>query len=421
MNGTHIVESGESLIGIATANGVTLGEILQANPKFTKNGRSPNQLHPGEEVSIPAKKKFSRSIDVKTGQSTCLNCPTSVEFAPVVPGTKCGWDPASSIPWKSLRRGQQNTVKATIVPEKNVACVKFESSNASVKVSPATAAAASQTLTLTGVSAGEAEIKATCNGATLGSFKVRTYDFSLPAMVADSKRKAGFNADGTIANDMKYGDYSNAQIEALGFMFKLDALAGGLGSVSAESLFRDMRRMSKDLFAMDDLEENIDKMIDRFKGNTGGTYSNASLTSAVREHASNKRFVEQIRKGLEKAINDHKGDIGKLTKNMDVKLIGHPVFNSSSDIASGLTIAINDTWAYEVSITAYELFDRCYKGEFNVTLYDHFGLDQPDVEKKYSYLVGFRSWFILQHLQRFSYKPFITEVKMIYPFEGHLS
>ncbi len=97
MNGTHIVESGESLIGIAAANGVTLGEILQANPKFMRNGRSPKEIHPGEEVTIPTK-KFSRNIDVKTGQATCPNCPAKVEFSPVVPDAKCGWDPTAPSP-----------------------------------------------------------------------------------------------------------------------------------------------------------------------------------------------------------------------------------------------------------------------------------------------------------------------------------
>lgn len=169
------------------------------------------------------------------------------------------------------------------------------------------------------------------------------------------------------------------------------------------------------------LEDNIKRMIDKFEDNTGGAYSNGDLTEAVRNHESTKRFVEQIRKGLAAALKKHKGHINNLTKNVDVRLIGRPVFNSTSDTLSGLTIAINDTWAYKVSVTNYELSGKNYKGIFNVALYDHFGLDQPDVEKKYKYLAGFRTWFILQHLKRFSYKPFITEIEMIHSFEGHLS
>jgi uncharacterized protein (TIGR03034 family) len=240
--------------------------------------------------------------------------------------------------------------------------------------------------------------------------------YILPVIVADSKRKPGLNEDGTVANDMKYGDYTKAQIENLGFMFKMY----NLDEVSADALFLDLRLMSKDLFAQGDLEGNIGRMIDRFRSNTGGTYSDPSLTKAAREHASTKRFEGQIRNALADAIKNHKGDISKLTKNLDVKLIGRPVFNTNSDILDGLTIAINDTWAYKVAITEYALSNKRYKGTFSVTLYDHFGLDQPDVEKKYRYLAGFRAWFILQHLKRFAYKPFITEVEMTYPFEGQL-
>ncbi len=252
--------------------------------------------------------------------------------------------------------------------------------------------------------------------ATVGTARNPLQAFTLPVIVADSKRKPGLNEDGTVANDMKYGDYTQAQIENLGFTFKIY----DLDKVPAEALFFDLRLMSKALFAKGDLEDNIGRMIDRFQSNTGGTYSDPSLTRAAREHASTRRFEGQIRSGLADAIKKHKGDISKLTKNLDVRLIGRPVFNTNSDILDGLTIAINDTWAYKVAITEYALSQKRYKGTFSVTLYDHFGLDKPDVEKKYKYLAGFRAWFILQHLKRFSYKPFITEVELTYPFEGQL-
>ncbi|MFL5354550.1 DUF3289 family protein [Archangium sp.] len=242
----------------------------------------------------------------------------------------------------------------------------------------------------------------------------------LPVIVADSKRKPGLNDDGTAANDMRYGDYTQDQIENLSFMFQVDDFTVGLDKVSAKTLFDSLRFMSTTLFAKGDLEGNIQRMVDRFESNTGAAYSDAILTSAVREHASTKRFVEQIRKALAGAIKNHNGDISKLTKNLDVKLIGRPVFNTKEDIVSGLTIAINDTWAYKVAITSYELSGKRYKGNFSVTLYDHFGLDQPDVEKFYKFGAGFRAWFILQHLKRFAYKPFITEAEMTYSFEGQL-
>ncbi|MFP1728971.1 DUF3289 family protein [Lonsdalea quercina] len=35
-------------------------------------------------------------------------------------------------------------------------------------------------------------------------------------------------------------------------------------------------------------------------------------------------------------------------------------------------------------------------------------------------LLGFRSWFILQHMKQFGYKPFITVMDMDYPIKGTL-
>jgi hypothetical protein len=67
------------------------------------------------------------------------------------------------------------------------------------------------------------------------------------------------------------------------------------------------------------------------------------------------------------------------------------VFNSTGDtFAGGSPFAINDTWAYQSEILYYDYkTDRNFKGTLKVTLYDDFGLDKPDVEKKFGYLRGF--------------------------------
>ena len=62
------------------------------------------------------------------------------------------------------------------------------------------------------------------------------------------------------------------------------------------------------------------------------------------------------------------------------------------------------------------------------TLYDHFGLNKEDLFSpgwknflKQS-LAGFRSWFFLQHYNRFDgrFKPFITEMTFTVPLAGVL-
>lgn len=100
------------------------------------------------------------------------------------------------------------------------------------------------------------------------------------------------------------------------------------------------------------------------------------------------------------------------------------MLNTTSDKFWGPTIAINDTWAYDVDIQNYTpSADGTYTAELRVILYDHFGLDVPDLDislwkpfKPYGLAGLFRAWFILQHVR--GYRPFITVIDTIHPIEG---
>lgn len=83
-----------------------------------------------------------------------------------------------------------------------------------------------------------------------------------------------------------------------------------------------------------------------------------------------------------------------------------PRFNNTSDTLSGIQIAINDVWAYKISLTEYYLKNDEPQGKLQFDFYDHFGLDFPDIEK-FDYDI-FMAWFVLQHFR--GYKPFITKV-----------
>jgi hypothetical protein len=61
--------------------------------------------------------------------------------------------------------------------------------------------------------------------------------FSLPMVLGESKRKAGYNANGTPAADMKYGDYDKKQIVAIRDIFWIDDVLVDLDTVSADVLF----------------------------------------------------------------------------------------------------------------------------------------------------------------------------------------
>ena len=80
---------------------------------------------------------------------------------------------------------------------------------------------------------------------------------------------------------------------------------------------------------------------------------------------------------------------------------------------------INDIWATEVILKELYFDDeKKYFAKYQVTLWDHFGLDKPYLEKFYSYGAGFRAWFVLQHLK--GYKPFLTKITFEKEFKGDL-
>jgi hypothetical protein len=91
-----------------------------------------------------------------------------------------------------------------------------------------------------------------------------------------------------------------------------------------------------------------------------------------------------------------------------------------NNLFGGYTIALNDIWATEVKIIKYELKENKYSGIYQVTLWDHFGLDRVDIEadKIAGWGAGFMDWFILQHYR--GYKPFITQVTFENEIEGKI-
>ena len=59
-----------------------------------------------------------------------------------------------------------------------------------------------------------------------------------------------------------------------------------------------------------------------------------------------------------------------------------------------MMFSIHSLWGSYITITDYKFDGTCFSGNLHFTLYDHFGLDQPDVEKMYVYLAGFRSGLV---------------------------
>jgi len=92
-------------------------------------------------------------------------------------------------------------------------------------------------------------------------------------------------------------------------------------------------------------------------------------------------------------------------------------------LSVGLKIALNDIWAAEVKVLELENDGEDYSCKYEVILWDHFGLDKPDLEKNFNvtpYVQGmFACWFILQHFR--GRKPFVSKIKLERSFKGNFT
>ncbi|MCS3456264.1 hypothetical protein M2366_002350 [Aeromonas sp. BIGb0405] len=260
----------------------------------------------------------------------------------------------------------------------------------------------------------------------------------LPILVYQSPKLPGKNADGTMAADMTFGDMTAEQIQAIPTVWdtRLFALQD-LDKSRANYHFMNLRTMATTLFSAGTLQMVILAMIHKFEKSEGGEFRHPDLERAVRAHPNTRKFSDVLIEGVKRSIEEHAGEPNNISFNEWKKSYGEelfpPAFHTFSDkylgwVNGGLTMAINDVWSGRAELVAYERSGRSYKGRLKVTFTDNFGLDLPDVGpdpdtgiiKPYSGLVGFRSWFVLQHLNRFAYKPFLTVVELYYPIQGEL-
>jgi uncharacterized protein (TIGR03034 family) len=100
----------------------------------------------------------------------------------------------------------------------------------------------------------------------------------------------------------------------------------------------------------------------------------------------------------------------------------YPNYSTFDDQINGLTITVHDTWGNTVEVKDYSLNNGHFEGTLKFNIYDHFGLDEGDLVWYLVPLAGFRSWFTLQHYDKYNglYKPFVTNIDIEIPFEGDI-
>lgn len=238
-----------------------------------------------------------------------------------------------------------------------------------------------------------------------------------PFLFHKYKEKGLNEAGNRIANDMCYGDgvtrtahfrYTRAEVEALGPEMQLTL------QYSVSALWKQMRDMVTTLSA-GELERVAMAMVERFEESNGSEFSNTILTKNVKAHQSTIKFIERIIHGIRDIIIMSKGNPVSLLDNDiygDSEMYGRPQFSGliSDTIMGGLKICWNDTWAYEVHISKFDVINGNYFIQYRISLYDHFGLNIEDLSEHSSVYIqpGFRAWFALQHIHNF--RPFIANV-----------
>lgn len=235
----------------------------------------------------------------------------------------------------------------------------------------------------------------------------------------NSRKKKIKDDKGNIPLDMTSGDYSKSALLKLNPLFDFQVKA------TAKSLKQDFWLLLFDL-SFTKLHKVAAKILDHFMDGSGSDFKNDELTKAFKGHSNSKRFVKDTKQKLNQLLKKNGGDLSKLSYTKDnsfdqfVQKSIYPKFTEFSDNFNRMAILIHDIWSCNILIKDYKVTKKKYSGTMQFTFYDHFGLDENDITKGFGYLAGFRSWFTLQHYNKFNkkYKPFVTVCKYNVDFEG---
>lgn len=263
------------------------------------------------------------------------------------------------------------------------------------------------------------------------------YD-ELNGLLYQSQHKIGIGyTDGEIADDLTINDYSSGEMMNISnqFKYQLDS--------SEEYLYADFKGLMSMFAITGEGRDIVSDLINTFINGTENhidihtndgvvslpCYTSEKLKEKVYYDEQVQEYVSTVVDEFSAQIQQHNGNIIKAKRAMQniIEDSGTSYIAFSRDslgyLLGGMTLSINDLWGSSVDISTLEVKGNSYNGVLHFQLYDHFGLDQPDVEKIYVNLAGFRAWFVLQHYDAFNgkYKPFINVFDYYVPFSGTLS
>ncbi|MWB96620.1 DUF3289 family protein [Flavobacterium sp. GA093] len=221
----------------------------------------------------------------------------------------------------------------------------------------------------------------------------------------------------------------------------------GLIKRDDDYLFRIFKDRAESFFARGEMQDNLHQLIDKFKRNEGGVFESQIMTNQALSRKETDDYCQKVEdyiaeqlkinfSNLEK-IEDVESYFEKIEKEKRIvsnvkgkrkKEFTKPTYSYGALYEApvkgtdGLTIALNDIWATEVLLQELIFDGDNYTAKYEVILWDHFGLDLPDLQKIFNIIPlvkdVFVCWFILQHLRGF--KPFLTKLKFEKKFSGNL-
>lgn len=234
-----------------------------------------------------------------------------------------------------------------------------------------------------------------------------------------------YDGNGVLPEDLKYNTKTQDQLTSMNNITWID--------FPSTVLERRTTWENLCIATSNSLRNVILSMVNHFMNGTGSDYLNTDLTLAAINHETTQAYVNDVVNEIAKLLRIYNGDIYNLayvaSKRESHPLVTRmrnngttqPVFDTGDDLESGLFMCVHGLWGNEIVVKSYTCNGTSYNCVLTFTLYDHFGLDEPDIDK-YGLLVGFRDWYILQHFKDYNgaYKPFVTKMSFDVSFSGTL-
>ena len=195
----------------------------------------------------------------------------------------------------------------------------------------------------------------------------------------------------------------------------------------AQLLFEEMQVISLPYSFIGPYRHLINKMLKHFQFSRGSDFSDHTLNSAYRDKILSNYATNQTRSVLHNNLSlyiDYDNKVFPDNKSEDLRssLLDSvlPKFNSLlTDKINGMGVTVHDIYATKIDILRLDINNYGWKASVRFTGQDHFGLDITDIKKKkFNQFRFFKIWFILQRLDKFGFRPFMTNMEAVINIEG---